>query len=357
MHAIEVTETGGPGVLRHVDQPQPQPGHGELLIKAEAIGVNFIDTYFRSGQYPRELPFVIGSEVCGTVEAVGPGVTAADTAISVGDRVVSASANGAYAEFCTAPASLTAKVPDDVTSEVAASALLKGLTAHYLLKSVYPVKRGDTVLVHAGAGGVGLILTQWATHLGVRVITTVSTAEKAKLSKDAGADVVLDYPEDAWQFAGRVRELTGGTGVQAVYDGVGATTFDASLASLAVRGTLALFGAASGPVPPVDPQRLNAAGSVYCWLMKVNSVVFRAGLADSRFPRVRWMKSSAPSAFSVSNATISTSVKKATRCGDSSRIIIRAVVSASRWLRRNPSIPGAVAPMAIRASGMSWSTS
>ncbi|EFD13060.1 quinone reductase qor [Mycobacterium tuberculosis T46] len=250
MHAIEVTETGGPGVLRHVDQPQPQPGHGELLIKAEAIGVNFIDTYFRSGQYPRELPFVIGSEVCGTVEAVGPGVTAADTAISVGDRVVSASANGAYAEFCTAPASLTAKVPDDVTSEVAASALLKGLTAHYLLKSVYPVKRGDTVLVHAGAGGVGLILTQWATHLGVRVITTVSTAEKAKLSKDAGADVVLDYPEDAWQFAGRVRELTGGTGVQAVYDGVGATTFDASLASLAVRGTLALFGAASGPVPP-----------------------------------------------------------------------------------------------------------
>ncbi|COV81319.1 quinone oxidoreductase [Mycobacterium tuberculosis] len=210
MHAIEVTETGGPGVLRHVDQPQPQPGHGELLIKAEAIGVNFIDTYFRSGQYPRELPFVIGSEVCGTVEAVGPGVTAADTAISVGDRVVSASANGAYAEFCTAPASLTAKVPDDVTSEVAASALLKGLTAHYLLKSVYPVKRGDTVLVHAGAGGVGLILTQWATHLGVRVITTVSTAEKAKLSKDAGADVVLDYPEDASQFAGRVRELTGG---------------------------------------------------------------------------------------------------------------------------------------------------
>lgn len=263
MHAIEVTETGGPGVLRHVDQPQPQPGHGELLIKAEAIGVNFIDTYFRSGQYPRELPFVIGSEICGTVEAVGPGVTAADTAISVGDRVVSASANGAYAEFCTAPASLTAKVPDDVTSEVAASALLKGLTAHYLLKSVYPVKRGDTVLVHAGAGGVGLILTQWATHLGVRVITTVSTAEKAKLSKDAGADVVLDYPEDAWQFAGRVRELTGGTGVQAVYDGVGATTFDASLASLAVRGTLALFGAASGPVPPVDPRRLNAAGSVY----------------------------------------------------------------------------------------------
>ncbi|WP_230871728.1 quinone oxidoreductase family protein [Mycobacterium canetti] len=263
MHAIEVNETGGPDVLRYVDKPQPRPGHGELLIKAEAIGVNFIDTYFRSGQYPRELPFVIGSEVCGTVVAVGPGASTADTAIGVGDRVVSASANGAYAAFCTAPASLTAKVPDDVTSEVAASALLKGLTAHYLLKSVYPVKDGDTVLVHAGAGGVGLILTQWATHLGARVITTVSTAEKAKLSRDAGADEVLDYPADAWQFAGRVRELTGGAGVQAVYDGVGATTFDASLACLAVRGTLALFGAASGPVPPVDPQRLNAAGSVY----------------------------------------------------------------------------------------------
>ncbi|QUR67282.1 quinone oxidoreductase family protein [Mycobacterium spongiae] len=263
MHAIEVTETGGPEVLRYADSPQPEPGHGELLIKAETIGVNFIDTYFRSGSYPRELPFIVGSEVCGTVAATGPGVTSADTTIGVGDRVVTASANGAYAEFCTAPASLTAKVPDAVTSEVAASALLKGLTAHYLLKSVYPVRHGDAVLVHAGAGGVGLILTQWATHLGARVITTVSTPEKAKLSREAGAAQVLDYPEDAWQFAGQVRELTGGAGVAAVYDGVGATTFDASLASLAVRGTLALFGAASGPVPPVDPQRLNAAGSAY----------------------------------------------------------------------------------------------
>ncbi|MCV7196670.1 quinone oxidoreductase family protein [Mycobacterium angelicum] len=259
MHAIEVTETGGPEVLRYVGRPQPEPGHGELLIKAEAIGVNFIDTYFRSGQYPRELPFVIGSEVCGTVAAVGDGVAGFD----VGDRVVSASANGGYAEFATAPAFLTAKVPGNVSSEVAASVLLKGLTAHYLLKSVYPVQSGDTVLVHAGAGGVGLILTQWATHLGVRVITTVSTAEKERLSRQAGAAEVLSYPEDAAQFGGKIRELTGGAGVQAVYDGVGATTFDASLASLAVRGTLALFGASSGAVPPFDPQRLNAAGSVY----------------------------------------------------------------------------------------------
>jgi NADPH2:quinone reductase len=260
MHAIEVSETGGPEVLRYVDTSQPTAGHGELLIKAEAIGVNFIDTYFRSGQYPREVPFVLGSEVCGTVAALGEG---ADEGFGVGDRVASAAASGAYAEFTTAPVHLTAKVPDDVSSEVAASVLLKGLTAHYLLKSVYPVQAGDAVLVHAGAGGVGLILTQWAHLLGARVITTVSTPKKAQLSRKAGADEVLSYPDDAAQFGQQIRELTGGVGVAAVYDGVGATTFDASLASLAVRGTLALFGAASGPVPPVDPQRLNAAGSVF----------------------------------------------------------------------------------------------
>jgi NADPH2:quinone reductase len=259
MHAIEVTETGGPEVLRYVETAQPTPGQGELLVKAEAIGVNFIDTYFREGKYPRPLPFVIGSEVCGAVAAIGEGVDG----FSVGDRVVSAAANGGYAEFATAPAFLSAKVPDGVTSEVAASVLLKGLTTHYLLKSVYPVQSGDAVLVHAGAGGVGLILTQWARLLGVRVITTVSTAEKERLSRQAGADEVLPYPEDAAEFGQRIRALTGGAGVAAVYDGVGATTFDASRASLAVRGTLALFGASSGPVPPVDPQRLNAAGSVF----------------------------------------------------------------------------------------------
>ncbi|WP_025735847.1 quinone oxidoreductase family protein [Mycobacterium genavense] len=259
MHAIEISETGGPEVLRYVVTSQPAPGLGELLIRAEAIGVNFIDTYFRSGQYPSELPLVLGSEVCGTVAATGEGITE----FRVGDRVVSAAASGAYAEFATAPAYLTAHVPDGVSSEVAAAALLKGLTAHYLLKSVYPVQAGDVVLVHAGAGGVGLILTQWAHLLGVRVITTVSTPEKAALSRKAGADEVLSYPDDPARFGQQIRDLTGGLGVAAVYDGVGATTFDASLASLAVRGTLALFGAASGPVPPVDPQRLNAAGSVF----------------------------------------------------------------------------------------------
>jgi NADPH:quinone reductase len=259
VHAIEVAEHGGPEVLRYIELPEPTAGPGELLIKAEAIGVNFIDTYFRSGHYPRDVPFVVGTEVCGTVVAKGDGV--AD--FQLGDRVVTANASGAYAEFSTAPADFAAKVPENVTSEEAASALLKGMTAHYLLKSVYPVKPGDAVLVHAGAGGVGLILTQWATHLGARVITTVSTPAKNKLSREAGATDVLGYPEDAEQFAMQIRGLTGGNGVAAVYDGVGATTFDASLASLAIRGTLALFGASSGPVPPVDPQRLNAAGSVY----------------------------------------------------------------------------------------------
>ncbi|MEB3983857.1 quinone oxidoreductase [Mycobacterium sp. 663a-19] len=258
MHAIEVSRIGGPEVLRYVDMPQPTPGPGELLIRAEAIGVNFIDTYFRSGQYPHELPFVLGTEVCGTVEALGEGAD-----FSVGQRVVTAAAVGAYAEFATAPAFLTAAVPDGVTPDVAASVLLKGLTAHYLLKSVYPVQSGDAVLVHAGAGGVGLILTQWARLLGARVITTVSTPEKERMSREAGADEVLSYPDDPAQFGERIRALTDGAGVAAVYDGVGATTFDASLASLAIRGTLALFGAASGPVPPVDPQRLHAAGSVF----------------------------------------------------------------------------------------------
>ncbi len=259
MHAIEVAQTGGPEVLKYVERPKPAPRSDEVLIQADAIGVNYIDTYFRSGQYPRELPFVLGMEVCGTVAAVGDDVAA----IKAGDRVVTANANGAYAEFCTAPADFVAYVPDVVQSDAVASALLKGMTAHYLIKSVYPVQPRDFVLVHAGAGGVGLILTQWATSLGARVITTASTPDKAELSRQAGAVEVLDYPENPAEFAARVRDLTSGHGVAAVYDGVGKTTFDASLASLAVRGTLALFGASSGPVPPVDPQRLNAAGSVF----------------------------------------------------------------------------------------------
>jgi len=266
MHAIEVSRTGGPEVLSYVERPTPEPGPGQVLIKAEAIGVNFIDTYFRSGSYPRETPFVSGSEVCGVVEAVGDDVAA----LKVGDRVVTNAADGAYAEYTVAPADFVAYVPEGVAPDQVASALLKGMTAHYLLKSTYAVQPQDTILVHAGAGGMGLILTQWATSIGTRVITTASTPEKAELSRQAGAVEVLDYPDDPAAFGARVRELTDGDGVAAVYDGVGKTTFDGSLASLAVRGVLALFGAASGPVPPVDPQRLNAAGSVFLTRPKLN---------------------------------------------------------------------------------------
>ena len=259
MHAVEVAETGGPEVMAYVEKPEPIPGAGEVVIKAEAIGVNFVDTYFRSGSYPHELPFVLGGEVAGTVAAVGAGVQT----LRVGQRVACADAVGAYAEYCSAPAAVVAALPAGVPSDVAAAAILKGMTAHLLITSVYPVKPGDTILLHAGAGGVGLILTQWATSMGARVITTASTEHKAALSRTAGAVQVLGYPDDPKAFGATIRELTGGDGVAAVYDGVGKTTFDASLASLAVRGTLALFGASSGPVPPVDPQRLNAAGSVY----------------------------------------------------------------------------------------------
>jgi NADPH:quinone reductase len=258
VYGIEVAATGGPDVLSYVEISQPSPGAGEVLIKAKAIGVNFVDTYFRAGLYPHELPFVLGAEVAGIVEAIGNGVTG----LRVGDRVATADAVGAYAEYCVAPADLVASLPDNVAFDVAAAGLLKGMTAHLLVKSVYPVQQGDTVLLHAGAGGVGLILTQWATKLGARVITTASTPAKAELSRQAGAVEVLDYPNDPQRFGARIRELTP-NGVAAVYDGVGKSTFDASLASLAVRGTLALFGASSGPVPPFDPQRLNAAGSVY----------------------------------------------------------------------------------------------
>jgi NADPH:quinone reductase len=259
MYAIEVAQTGGPEVLSYVERPQPSPGPGEVVIKAEAIGLNFIDTYFRSGLYPHELPFVLGSEVAGTVAVVGEGVTA----LQSGQRVATADAVGTYAEYCIAPADFVAPLPDGVSADVAAAIMLKGMTAHLLIKSAYRVQPGDTVLLHAGAGGVGLILTQWATSLGARVITTASSAHKVQLSRQAGAIDVLDYPDDSQKFGATIRELTGGNGVAAVYDGVGKTTFDASLASLAVRGTLVLFGAASGPVPPVDPQRLNSAGSVY----------------------------------------------------------------------------------------------
>ncbi|MEN4477024.1 quinone oxidoreductase [Mycolicibacterium cosmeticum] len=259
MHAIQLSRYGGPEVLQYTELPTPVPGPRQVLVRTEAIGVNFIDTYFRTGAYPHALPFVPGCEVSGIVTEAGCDVTE----FEVGDRVATADTDGTYAEYCVANVDLTTRVPDGISPQVAASALLKGETAHLLINSVYPVEPGDAILVHAGAGGVGLILTQWATSKGARVITTVSTPQKAELSRQAGAADVVGYPDDPAEFGDMIRNLTDGEGVAAVYDGVGRSTFDASLASLAIRGTLALFGAASGPVPPVDPQRLNAAGSVY----------------------------------------------------------------------------------------------
>jgi NADPH:quinone reductase len=258
MRAIQVTETGGPEVLRLAELPDPEPGPGQLLVELAAAGVNYLDTYHRSGAYPMPVPFIPGSEGAGTVTAVGP-----DTGgIAVGDRVAWATSFGSYAEQAVVSAEQAVPVPHGVDSETAAGSLLQGMTAHYLTVSVHPVQPGDTVLVHAAAGGMGQLLTQLVTARGGRVIGTVSTPEKEGLAREAGAADVIRYTEID-DVAGEVRRLTGGDGVAAVYDGVGASTFDASLASLRPRGMLALYGAASGPVPPVDPQRLNSAGSVF----------------------------------------------------------------------------------------------
>lgn len=255
MHAIEVTEFGGPEVLRSAEVPDAVADPGELLVATSAVGVNFIDTYFRTGRYPAELPYRPGVEGAGVVVEVGDGVTG----WSVGQRLCWADVPGSYAELVAVPADRALPVPDGVSDEVAGSSLLRGLTAHYLLDGSAHPQPGETVLLHAGAGGVGLILTQLAKRRGLRVISVVSTDAKAELSAGAGADEVLRYGDD---LPARVRSLTDGRGVPVVYDGVGAATFEASLAATAVRGIVVLFGAASGPVPPFDLQRLNPAGSL-----------------------------------------------------------------------------------------------
>ncbi|GLW65453.1 quinone oxidoreductase [Actinomadura rubrobrunea] len=255
MRAIVVNRNGGPEVLEFTEREDPAPGPGEVLIDLAASGVNYIDVYFRTGSYPQPTPYVPGVEGAGTVAAVGEGVTG----VAPGDRVAWQGVQGSYAQRAAVPADKVVPVPDDVSLEDAAASLLQGMTAHYLTHSTYAVQPGDTVLVHAAAGGMGLLLTQIAKLRGARVIGTVSTPEKERLAREAGADEVVGYDD----FASEVRRLTGGEGVAVVYDGVGAATFDGSLDSLRPRGTLALYGAASGKVPPFDPQRLNAAGSVF----------------------------------------------------------------------------------------------
>ncbi|MBM9461887.1 quinone oxidoreductase [Aeromicrobium sp. YIM 150415] len=254
-HAIVIEETGGPEVMQWREVPRPEPGPGELLVEVGAAGVNFIDTYLRTGTYRAPLPFTPGKEGAGQVAAVGDGVTG----FAPGDRVAWAMGDGGYAEHVVVPASLAVRVPDDVDDQQAAAVLLQGMTAHFLTHSIVQLDAGDTALLHAGAGGVGLLLTQMLSHRGVRVLTTVSTSQKARLSREAGAqEVIVGYD----RFDERVRELTDGLGARVVYDGVGRDTFDRSLDAVRTRGTMVLFGAASGPVPPVDPQTLNAKGSL-----------------------------------------------------------------------------------------------
>jgi NADPH2:quinone reductase len=257
MRAIQISKTGGPEVLNLVELDIPQPGPGQVLVRVHASGVNFIDTYLREGRYPAPLPFTPGQEAAGTVEALGQGVDG----FTFGQRVAWTGTRGTYAEYALAPAADLLRLPDGISFDQAAAALTQGLTAHYLAYDTYRIQPGDTVLVHAGAGGVGLLLTQIAKRLGARVLTTVSTQDKATLSRGAGADRVILYTQES--FLDAVKEDTGGKGLPVVYDSVGKTTFEDSLKCLRPRGLMALYGASSGAVPPFDLIRLSTAGSLY----------------------------------------------------------------------------------------------
>jgi NADPH2:quinone reductase len=257
MQAIQILTTGSADVLTLRDLPTPTPGPGEALIRIEASGVNFIDTYFREGRYPAKLPYTLGQEAAGIVVAVADNVTT----VKAGDRVAWCLVPGTYAQLAVAPADRLIVIPDGVTFQQAAAAILQGMTAHYLSHSAYPIHRGDEVLIHAGAGGTGLLLIQMAKSRGARVFTTVSNEEKADLALVAGADEIIFYTKE--DFATRVKELTSGRGLPVVYDSVGKTTFEGSLQCLRPRGIVVLFGGASGAVPPFDLIRLSTMGSLY----------------------------------------------------------------------------------------------
>jgi len=258
MRAVVVHEHGGPGVLTAQEMPSPEPGPGQLLVDVAAAGVNFIDVYYRTGVYPLETPFIVGSEGAGLVTAIGADVTG----YQEGDHVAWAMVPGAgYAEQVIVPVDRVVRVPAGIDDETAAAVLLQGLTAHYLTRSTYPVRSGETALVHAAAGGVGLLLTQVLSAQGVRVIATTSTEEKVALAREAGAAEVIRY--DKADVASEVSRLTDGHKVDVVYDGVGRATFDGSIDSLRPRGMFVLYGAASGPVAPVDPLLLLSKGSLF----------------------------------------------------------------------------------------------
>lgn len=257
MKAIRIHEFGGPDVYRYEDVSEPAPGAGQALVAIEAVGVNFIEVYQRTGLYPVALPATPGSEAAGTVVAVGDGVTE----FRAGDRVAWQGGSGAYAERAAAPADRLVRLPDGLTTRQGAAVMLQGMTAHYLACSTFPLQPGDTCVVHAAAGGVGLLLCQIAKRRGAHVIGTVSTPQKAALAREAGADEVILYAEQ--DFEAGVKRLTGGAGVQVVYDSVGRTTFEQSLRCLAPRGMMVLYGQSSGPVGAFDPQVLHQRGSVF----------------------------------------------------------------------------------------------
>ncbi|MGE5619018.1 MAG: quinone oxidoreductase family protein [Sphingomonadaceae bacterium] len=257
MKLIRVHQYGGPEVMRLEEAPVPAPDPGEALVKVEAIGVNFIDIYVRSGAYKGNLPLTPGNEGAGTVEAVGPGVTE----VKVGDRVAWGTAPGSYAEYHLVPVAKLAPIPDGVSFQQAAAVMLQGMTAHYLSTSTYPLKEGDSCLIHAAAGGLGQLLCQMAKMQGARVIGTAGSPEKAEIARQAGADEVVLYREQ--DFVAAARQFTAGSGVRVVYDTVGKDTFERGLDALARRGYMVLVGQASGPVPPIDPRILNVKGSLY----------------------------------------------------------------------------------------------
>jgi NADPH2:quinone reductase len=257
MKAVRVHQYGGLEALKYEEVAVPEPGEGEALIKIEAVGVNFIDIYHRIGRYQGTLPLTLGQEAAGVVDAVGPNVTD----VRPGDRVAYASVQGSYAEYAVAPAWRLVPIPEKVDAQHAAAILIQGMTAHYLTFSTYPLKKGDTALVHAAGGGTGQLLVQIAKMRGARVIGTVSTEEKAALAREAGADEVILYTQT--DFESEVKRITNGAGVDVVYDSVGKDTFDKSLNCLRRRGMMVLYGASSGAVPPLDPQVLNAKGSIY----------------------------------------------------------------------------------------------
>ena len=257
MQAIQILTTGSADVLTLRDLPTPAPGPGEALIRIEASGVNFIDTYFREGRYPAQLPYTLGQEAAGIVVSVASDVTS----VKPGDRVAWCLVPGTYAQLAVAPADRLVAIPDHVSFQQAAAAILQGMTAHYLAHSTYPIQTGDEVLIHAGAGGTGLLLIQMAKARGARVFTTVSTEEKAALARAAGADEVIFYTQE--DFVAKIKTLTQGKGLPVVYDSVGKSTFEQSLQCLQPRGLLVLFGGASGAVPPFDLIRLSTMGSLY----------------------------------------------------------------------------------------------